>query len=239
MKNAAQSLVAEGVLLPSDQVHLMAPLPVPGKVICAAGNYPSAAADKKPDYPIIFLKPSSTVTGPGMPIYLSKLTQNVAYEVELALVISKLAWHVPPEEALHCIGGYLLANDVGDRDLEKRTSQWTSGKMFDSFTPMGPWLVTKDEIPYPGEREMLTTVNGEVVQKGSTAEMFFDPAQLVSILSDLTTLRPGDVILTGSPKMMDGQPNPVIALAPGDSVTISIDGLGQLTNPVQKEAECL
>ncbi len=230
-----ENLADLGIFIPSDNVKLLAPLPTPGKVICVAGNYPSPGVDQKPEYPIIFLKPSSSVTGLGMPIVLSDLTQNVAIEVELALVINKPARHISVEEALSCVAGYILANDIGDRDLEKRTSQWTSGKMFDSFTPMGPWLVTKDELPDPNALQMISLVNGAAVQKGNTSQMFFSCAELISILSDLTTLVPGDVILTGSTKCMDGLPNPAIALSPGDTVTINIEGLGELTNPVIKE----
>ena len=234
-KKSSEILVNLGVLIPIDNVQLLAPLPMPGKVICVAGNYPSPGINQKPDYPIIFLKPSSSVTGPGMPIWLSYMTQNVAIEVELSLVINKTARHISQDDALSYVAGYILANDIGDRDLEKRTSQWTSGKMFDSFTPMGPWLVTKDELPDPNSLQMTSLVNGIVVQKGSTSQMFFNGAELVSILSDLTTLYPGDVILTGSTKTMDGEPNPAIALSPGDTVTIKIEGLDELTNPVMKE----
>ena len=230
-----QELIALGILRPIKSVQLLPPLPTPGKVICVAGNYPSLGADKKPDHPTIFLKPSSSVTSPGMPIVLSDLTRNVAIEVELALVISQKTRHISVEHALSCVAGYILANDIGDRELEKRTSQWTSGKMFDSFTPMGPWLVTKDEIPDPNTLQMTSLVNGKVVQKGNTSEMFFNCSELVSILSDLTTLYPGDVILTGSTKIMDGKPNPIVSLTPGDTVTIKIEGLGELTNPVVKE----
>lgn len=226
---------APGILKPIKTMQLLPPLPTPGKVICIAGNYPSIGADKKPDYPIIFLKPSSSVTGPGLPIFLTDLTRNVAIEVELALVINKTTKHISVEDALSCVAGYILANDIGDRDLEKRTSQWTSGKMFDSFTPMGPWLVTKDELPDPNSLQMTSLVNGKVVQKGSTSQMFFNCSELISILSDLTTLYPSDVILTGSTKTLDGKPNPTIALTPGDTVTIKIEGLGELTNPVVKE----
>ncbi len=235
MEQQADTLLEQEILFRTGDVTLLAPIPAPGKVICVAGNYPAPGVTQKPEHPIIFLKPSSSITGADMPIWISHLTKNVAYEVELALVIGKRARHVTSQEALQYIAGYTLANDVGDRVLEKRTSQWTSGKMFDSFTPMGPWLVTKDEIPVPGALEMSTLVNGQVVQAGNTAEMFFDIAELVSILSDLTTLLPGDVILTGSPKMMDGKSNPALVLTPGDSVTIKIDGLGELTNPVHEE----
>jgi acylpyruvate hydrolase len=230
-------LISRGILVPFEEAKLLAPVPNPGKVICAAGNFPGPGPAAKPDFPIFFLKPSSSITAAGMPIWISEMTKNVAYEVELAVVIGKRARKIAPVDAMEYVAGYTLANDVGDRLLEKRTSQWTSGKMFDSFTPMGPWLVTRDEIPQPQSLAMSTRVNGELVQKGSTGDMFFSIPQLISILSDLTTLHPGDLILTGSTKHLDGQPNPAVALKPGDSVTIKIDGLGELTNPVEKEPE--
>ena len=234
-EKARKAWVDLGILLPTEDMQLLAPLPTPGKVICVAGNYPAPGISQKPDYPIIFLKPSSSITGPGMPIWLTDMTQNVAIEVELALVINKTAKHINIDDALSCVVGYILANDIGDRNLEKRTSQWTSGKMFNSFTPMGPWLVTKDELPDPDTLQMTSMVNGKIVQKGNTSQMFFNCAELISILSDLTTLVPGDVILTGSTKSMDGMPNPAIALTNGNTVTIAIEGLGELTNPVMKE----
>jgi 2-keto-4-pentenoate hydratase/2-oxohepta-3-ene-1,7-dioic acid hydratase in catechol pathway len=228
-------LLQENILVPLDAIKLHAPLPVPGKVICIAGNYPSPGTTRKPEYPTVFLKPSSTITGPDMPIWISDLTSNVAYEVELAIVIGKSAHQVPVSEAMQYVAGYTLANDLGDRALESRTSQWTSGKMFDSFTPIGPWLVTKDEIQFPNSLNLSTEVNGRLLQKGNTSEMFFHIPELVSILSTLTTLVSGDLILTGSTKMMDGQPNPLYPLNPGDQVTIKIEGLGELTNQVRKE----
>ena len=170
-----------------------------------------------------------------MPIWLTEMTTNVGYEVELAVIIAKRAHQVGIMEALSCIGGYTLANDVGDRNLEKRTSQWTSGKMFDSFTPLGPALLTPDELPDFHALKMETWVNDRQVQKGTLGEMFFPPDYLVSYISHLTTLEPGDIILTGSPKLMDGELAPAVALKAGDTVRITIDGLGELSNPVKDE----
>jgi 2-keto-4-pentenoate hydratase/2-oxohepta-3-ene-1,7-dioic acid hydratase in catechol pathway len=235
LSNETNHFLKKRILIPYEDVQLLAPFSEPGKIICIAGNYPSLDNDKKPDYPTVFLKPSSTVTGPGMPIRLSELTKDVAIEVELGIVIRKQTRHVSIEESDSSIAGYILANDVGDRVLEKRTTQWTSGKMFDTFTPLGPWLVTKDEILTPENLEMMSIINGKVIQKGNTADMFFDCKEIISILSDLTTLQPGDIILTGSPKCIEKHPNPEISLSEGDLVTIKIGGLGQLSNPVQKE----
>jgi len=223
------------VLFDLKDVTLLAPLSNPGKVICIGGNFPSAGKLTAPDYPIIFIKPASTITGPGMPVWIPEITSNVAYEVELAVVIGKRARKVTAGDAMNYVAGFTLANDLGDRVLEKRTSQWTTGKMFDSFTPLGPVIVTPDEIVDANNLPMETWVNNQQVQKGNTSEMFFDVEYLVSYISTLTTLEPGDIILTGSPKLMNGEPAPSVTLRPGDTVRISVDGLGELSNPIQEE----
>jgi acylpyruvate hydrolase len=220
-----------------DGVTLLAPLLNPGKIICIGGNYPAAGKLTAPDYPVVFLKPASTITGFGMPVWISDLTKNVAYEVELAVVIGKRARKVKPGDASNYIAGFTLANDLGDRVLEKRTSQWTSGKMFDSFTPLGPVMVTPDEIMETHNLAMETWVNDQQVQKGNTGEMFFDVEYLINYLSTLTTLEPGDIILTGSPKLMNGEPIPSLNLKPGDTVRISVEGLGELINQIQEETQ--
>jgi len=222
------------MLFDLEQISLTAPIPTPGKVLCVGGNYPSINAMQKPRYPTIFLKPSNTITATKSPIRLAKAAKDVAYEVELAVVIGKKAHDLSDAEALSCVAGYTIANDVGDRILEKRTSQWTSGKMFDTFTPMGPYLVTADELDNTAILPLQTWLNGEMVQNGSTANMFFKVPAVVSYISTLTTLEPGDVILTGSPKLMNGEPNPDYSLQPGDVVEVSVGSLGALSNPVIK-----
>ena len=225
----------EDVLFDLESVALRAPLAHPGKVICVGGNFPAPGKMSGPDYPILFLKPASTITGPGMPVPVSPVASNVAYEVELAVVIGKRAHNLVGQDVSRYIAGYVLANDMGDRLLEKRTSQWTTGKMFDSFTPLGPAIVTPDEITDTHDLQMQTWVNDRQVQQGSTGEMFFDVEHLVRYISTLTTLEPGDIILTGSPKLMNGEPAPSLALKPGDIVRVAVDGLGELTNPLQEE----
>jgi 2-keto-4-pentenoate hydratase/2-oxohepta-3-ene-1,7-dioic acid hydratase in catechol pathway len=218
-------------------VKLLAPVTNPGKLIAIGGNFPSVGKLSAPDYSVIFLKPASTIIGTGDPILLSSLTTSVAYEVELAVVIGKPAHHVDATQALHHVAGYTLANDLGDRLLEKRTSQWTTGKMFDTFTPMGPVLFTRDELTDTRLLAMETRVNGQLVQKGITGEMFFDVSQLVSYLSHLTSLQTGDIILTGSPKLIDDQAPASVSLKPGDTVRVAIEGLGELVNPVEAEPQ--
>jgi acylpyruvate hydrolase len=235
-KSKYKELHQQGVIFDFEKAELLAPVPVPGKVICIAGNFPAPNKMEKPEYPIVFLKPASGIAAHKQAVILPEIVASAAYEVELAVIIGKPGRNLTRQNALSCVAGFTLANDIGDRLLEKRTSQWTSGKMFDTFTPMGPVLITPDELGDLVSLSMTTRVNGEVVQKGNTSEMFFDVATLTSIVSELTTLQPGDVILTGSPKLMDGQPAPVASLKPGDSVEVCIDGLGTLKNPVIAES---
>jgi acylpyruvate hydrolase len=225
----------QDILVELERAVLFAPLQNPGKVICVGGNFPAVGKMTAPEYPVVFLKPACTITGPGKPVLLSKITTSVSYEVELTVVIGRRARNIPEREASSCIAGYTIANDLGDRLLEKRTSQWASGKMFDSFTPIGPALVSPDEIPDPQNLTMETWVNDQRVQQGNTGEMFFGVNFLVSYLSSLTTLEPGDVILTGSPKLMAGIAAPSLALKPGDTVRVVIESLGELVNPVREE----
>jgi 2-keto-4-pentenoate hydratase/2-oxohepta-3-ene-1,7-dioic acid hydratase in catechol pathway len=219
------------------QVALLPPIPVPGKIICIAGNFPAPGKIEKPDYPIVFLKPSSGVIGHMSPIIIPQVAKNTVYEVELAVVIGKSGKNIPQNKVDSFIAGYTLANDLGDRLLEKRTSQWTSGKMFDTFTPMGPILTSADELADSTNLKMFTKVNDQLVQKGNTSQMFFNIPFLIRYLSTLTTLEPGDVILTGSPKLMDGEPNPLCELGNGDLIEIGIEKLGSLMNPVTIKTE--
>ena len=151
---------------------ILAPIPRPGKVICIAGNYPAPNKLEKPDFPIVFLKPSGGVIGNQHSVIIPKAAESVAYEVELAVVIGKRSRNLTPQETLSVIAGYTIANDLGDRLLEKRTSQWTSGKMFDTFTPMGPILITPDELNNTSNLAIFTKVNDRIVQKGNTSNVF-------------------------------------------------------------------
>jgi 2-keto-4-pentenoate hydratase/2-oxohepta-3-ene-1,7-dioic acid hydratase in catechol pathway len=220
-------------------VTFLAPIPRPGKVICIAGNYPTTKTANRPEYPTVFLKPSGGVIGDQQRIVIPRGVENVACEVELAVVIGERGRNLPPQEACSIIAGYTIANDLGDGLLEKRTSQWTSGKMFDTFTPMGPVMITPDEVDDTSNLDIFSRVNDRVIQKGNTSQMFFDVPQLVSYISTLTTLDPGDVILTGSPKLMEGEPNPNVTIRPGDCVQVGIETIATLTNPVIAEKEVL
>lgn len=227
--------INDDVVFEFNNTQLSAPINRPGKVICIAGNYPAQNKMECPEFPTVFLKPSGGVIGHLQSILIPLICESVVYEVELAIVIGRHCKNLKAEDAFSVIAGYTLANDLGDRMLEKRTSQWTSGKMFDTFTPMGPIVFTKDELGEVNNLKMLTKVNDQIVQRSNTSHMFFDVPHLVAYLSTLTTLDCGDVILTGSPKLMGDQPNPVCELKSGDLIEVSIEGMGSLINPIYVE----
>jgi 2-keto-4-pentenoate hydratase/2-oxohepta-3-ene-1,7-dioic acid hydratase in catechol pathway len=220
------------------QVQLLPPVLKPEKIICVGLNYPPHNASPDwlpPPYPVIFHKVASALVGLGATIVLPKISQQVLYEGELAVVIGSRGKNVPVDKALEIVAGYTIANDVGAADIEARSSQWASGKMFDTFCPLGPALVTPDEIPNPGDLTIKTTLNEQVVQDGNTRNMIFDVPYLISYISQLTTLEPKDLILTGSPKHAGEAPDPRTPLKPGDRISIEIEGLGILSNSVANE----
>lgn len=224
--------------IPITQAQFLPPVSKPGKIICVGLNYPpleSLHDWSQPPYPILFNKVSSSLIGAGTAIKLPRTSQQVLYEGELAVIIGTMAKNIPPEGALDVVAGYSIANDVGAADIEQRSSQWASGKMFDTFCPLGPSLVTTDEIQNPNDLLIKTTLNDQVVQESNTREMIFDVPYLVSYISQLTTLEPNDLILTGSPKRAGDEPDPRIPLKPGDRISVEIEGLGTLTNPVVAE----
>jgi 2-keto-4-pentenoate hydratase/2-oxohepta-3-ene-1,7-dioic acid hydratase in catechol pathway len=220
------------------QVKLLAPIPRPGKIICIGLNYSDHAAETGqpiPQYPIIFSKYSNTVIGPNEGIILPRVTEQVDYEAELGFVIGKRARYVSEGAAMGYVAGYLPINDVSARDYQMRTSQWTMGKTFDTFAPMGPALVTADEIPDPHDLDIRLTINGEVLQDSNTCNLIFGIPQLVAALSEVMTLEPGDVVATGTPPGVGMARKPQRWLKPGDVVDIEIEGLGTLSNPVVAE----
>ena len=221
-----------------EDVVLLPPVRRPGKIICVGLNYPApgqtSAADI-PRYPVLFHKVPTTLTSHGQPIVLPRISQEVVYEGELAAVIGRRGKRIEQADALSYVAGYTIANDVGALDLERRTSQWATGKLADTFCPLGPVLVTRDQVPDPGALSIQTTLNGELVQSGPTGEMIFDVPYLISYISSLATLEPGDLILTGSPKRLGDLPAPRRFMNPGDTVSVRIEKLGELTNPVVDE----
>jgi acylpyruvate hydrolase len=220
------------------EVEFLAPVPRPGKIVCVGLNYRSHLAeinDPVPEYPILFLKPATSVVGPGQPIVLPHVSQQVDYEGELAVVIGRRGKYIPEADALSYVGGYTCANDVSAHDIEFRTSQWTSGKMLDSFCPLGPVLLTADAVPNPGSLRLKTVLNRHTVQDASTSDMVFSVPFLISYISSLTTLEAGDVILTGTPAGIGCNRKPQAFLRAGDEVSVQIEGVGTLTSPVVAE----
>jgi 2-keto-4-pentenoate hydratase/2-oxohepta-3-ene-1,7-dioic acid hydratase in catechol pathway len=222
---AADSIRFTGARYPVADVRLLAPV-LPSKVVAIGKNYAAHAREMggaAPDEPVIFLKPSTSVAGPVDAIVRpTRLSKRVDFEGELAVVIGRLCRDVPQERAAESIFGYTCANDVTARDLQARDGQWARAKGFDTFCPLGPWIETELD---PADLELVTTVNAEVRQQSRTSLLLHGVAELVSYVSAVMTLLPGDVLLTGTP---DG----VGPLEPGDQVSVKIEGIGTLSNRV-------
>ncbi len=225
----------------ADVVRVLAPV-IPSAVFCTGLNYRKHAEEtgaRIPQFPVLFMKAPSAVQNPGDPILIpARLpSHEVDYECELAVVIGKTAKNVTRAEALSHVAGYTCANDVSARDWQIRFggSQWCRGKTFDTFLPLGPCLVTPDEIEDPNALTVRTILNGVTMQEASTADMIFDVPALIEFFSGSTTLLPGTVILTGTPSGVGIARKPPVWMKPGDSVTIEIDRIGALTNPVELE----
>ncbi|MEY3705298.1 MAG: hypothetical protein RLZZ79_210 [Actinomycetota bacterium] len=211
--------------IPVSEVRLLAPVIPRSKIVCVGKNYADHAAEmggEVPKEPIIFIKPNTSVIGPGDVIQWPKASERVDHEAELAIVISRICKEVPKEKFRDVIFGYTLANDVTARDIQKSDGQWTRGKSFDTFCPLGPWIDTDFQ---PIGQRITASVNGELKQDAKLSDMVFDIPTIVNFVSSAMTLLPGDVILTGTPAGI----GPVIA---GGTVTVSIDGLGVLENRV-------
>ncbi len=207
-----------------DGVRLLAPA-TPSKLVCVGRNYAEHAAElgnEVPPEPLIFLKPPSSVIGPGEAVIYPAISQRVDHEGELAVVIGRRCRHVAEEEAASVIFGYTVANDVTARDLQRKDSQWTRGKGFDPFAPVGPWIDTGFD---PANRFVRCSVNGAVRQDGNTALMIYSIGRVLAFVTQFMTLEPGDLVLTGTPAGV----GPV---QPGDVMTVEVEGLGALSNPV-------
>jgi len=215
-------------------VTLEAPLR-PGKIVAIGRNYAEHAAETAsplPEKPLIFAKFPSTVIGTGAEItWRTSITNEVDWEVELAVVIGKKTRDVSEEEATNCVFGYTVANDVSARDLQLRQDgQWTRGKSLDTFCPLGPCVVTRGDIADPQNLSLKTSINGEVVQNGSTSDMHFKVSYLIAYISRMFTLYPGDIILTGTPSGVGEGMNPKRFLKDGEEVTVSVENIGSMTN---------
>lgn len=214
------------------------PVPEAGKVICLGRNYKAHAEEQNvapPDHPMLFPKLTTALIGHGAPIPLPDpaIEDRVDYEAELAVVIGRRARRVSEAEAMGCVAGYTVLNDVSGRRTQRAEKQWLRAKGFDGFGPCGPWIVTADEIPDPHALTIECRVNGELRQSSDTGRMIFRIPYLVSYLSRTMTLEPGDIISTGTPGGVGEHRDPPVFLADGDVVTCTIQGIGTLENPVR------
>lgn len=232
----AIAAITEWVTVPAASARLHAPIADPGKFICIGLNYKDHAAETGlpiPKEPPIFPKWANAILDPGEPILRPRGEKRLDWEVELGVVIGRTARYVPKEQALDYVYGYTIVNDASARDIQFVTSQWAAGKIPDTLAPVGPYIADRSEIPDPHVLSLKTWVNGNLMQDGTTRNFIFDIRDLVSYLSGLITLAPGDLIATGTPAGVGFARKPPIALQPGDTVRLEISGLGVLENPIK------
>jgi acylpyruvate hydrolase len=231
---SSQDSLESGVIWPLSNVKLSAPVTNPSKIIAVGLNYMDHCREQKvevPKSPILFAKFPSSVIGPGDPVCWSpELTGQVDYEGELAVVIGRQAREVPAEKAYEYVAGYTIVNDISARDLQFGDGQWVRGKSLDTFCPMGPYLVTKDEIEDPQNLEIRTWVNDRLLQDSNTREMIFKIPELIEFMTRAFTLYPGDIISTGTPDGVGVSRNPQVLMKKGDRVKVAVQGLGELSN---------
>jgi len=225
----------------ANETRLGEPVSRPGKIICIGLNYRKHAEEggmEVPKEPVVFFKATSSISGPNDPIIIPKNSQKTDWEVELAVVIGKRANYVSEEEAMDHVAGYVLHNDVSEREFQlERSGQWVKGKSCDSFAPLGPYLATKDEIEDPHDLRLWLTVNGKKMQDGNTNDFIFNIPTVVSHLSQFMSLMPGDVISTGTPEGVGLGFKPPVYLKDGDVVELGIDGLGTSKQEVKDWSE--
>ena len=224
---------------PLNSVTLLAPVPRPPKLICVGLNYRDHALESKmeiPKVPTIFSKFPSAVIAPGESIVLPKNSTQPDYEAEFAFVIGRGGRHIPAERWQEHVFGYTIINDVSARDFQMATTQWLMGKTFDTFAPMGPHIVSADEIRDPHALDISLTINGEVLQHSNTRELIFKIPELVAFLSSVFTLDPGDVVSTGTPAGVGVARKPPRFLRAGDDVVVRVEGIGELRSPVVAES---
>jgi acylpyruvate hydrolase len=225
-------------ILERDAVALKAAVPNPRKIVCIGLNYRDHAAETRqalPEVPTVFAKYPNVLIGAGEAIVIPPGTEQVDYEAELAFVIGRRGRYVPEADAMEHVAGYACFNDVTARDVQRRTPQWTLGKSFDTFGPLGPALVTADEVPDPQALAIRLTVDGETLQDSSTSGMIFPVPRLVAYLSEVMTLEPGDVVVTGTPAGVGFVRMPPRFLRAGETVRVEIERVGVLENPVVAE----
>jgi len=220
----------------SEPLEILCPLDVPGKILCIGLNYRDHAIETNapiPDEPIVFFKSSNTMIGPTDPIVVPPISSEVDFEAELVVVIGKRLKHASEIEASQSIFGYTAGNDVSARDWQKGKpgKQWYLGKSFDTFAPIGPAIALRSQIANPSNLRIESRLNGVIMQNSTTAELIFQPAMLLSYLSQVITLEPGDVLFTGTPAGVGVARNPQVFLKPGDRIEVEIESIGTLSNP--------
>ncbi len=231
-------LATGGKRLSLSSVKLLAPIPTPRKLICVGLNYLDHAKETNSEVPkvaTIFNKFATTVIGPEQDVVLPKVSNQVDYEAELAFVIGKGGRHIAAEDWQEHVFGYTIVNDISARDYQKATSQWLMGKTFDTFAPMGPSIVTADEIPDPHNLKISLRLNGKTMQDSNTKELIFKIPELIAFLSSVFTLEPGDIVSTGTPAGVGFSRKPPIFLKPGDEMVVSIEHIGELKNSTVAE----
>ena len=233
----ADQKIVETASVRLSEAKLLAPVSSPPKILCLGWNYIDHAAETKiaaPQEPVIFIKPHTAIIGPEENIVKRPFVKELDYEGELAVVIGKRCKDVPEAEALSCVFGYTILNDVSARDFQFKDKQWTRGKSFDTFAPTGPCITTRDDLPETGNLQIKTWVNGELRQNGSTKDMLFNVPQIIYHISRVMTLESGDLIATGTPSGVGMAMKPQVWLKDGDVVRIEIEGIGALENKVEE-----
>jgi 2,4-didehydro-3-deoxy-L-rhamnonate hydrolase len=231
--------VGEQLVYPFDAVKVLAPIPRPGKILCSGINYRGHTEEhpnaKMPTEPFFFAKLPSSVIGPGQPIVKSRMTEQLDFAVEFAVVIGKRMKRTPESDVMDSVFGYSVLDDVSARDVQFKDNQITLAKNFDTFCPIGPCIVTADQLTEPANTRLRTTLNGNVMQDGTTADWIFPLPKLLAWLSNVMTLEPGDIVSTGTTAGVGVFRKPPIFMQPGDVVALEIDGIGRLENPVVAE----
>jgi 2,4-diketo-3-deoxy-L-fuconate hydrolase len=231
----AQSL-PKGLLSKLEGARFCAPIARPGKIVCVGRNYSEHAKEggsAVSEQPILFLKAATSVCDPGSAIVIPRNSTHVDYEAELAVVIGKTGKDIPIERAEKYIAGYTLLNDVSERQMQKSDGQWFRAKSCDTFGPMGPWIVTRDEVPDAGNLRITCTLDGQLMQDSNTSNLIFKIPFLISYLSNSTTWEAGDILSTGTPAGVGAYRTPPLFLAPGNVVSVTVEKIGTLTNPVR------
>jgi len=221
-------------------LRLLPPIPRPGKIVCIGLNYVEHAKEGNnpiPDYPAVFMRGPTSITGHGTPLTRPKASDKFDYEAELVIVIGRTARHLTEADALGCVAGYTCMNEGSLRDYQRKGAQWTMGKNFERSGGVGPEIVTPDEIPQgPNALRITSRINGRTMQDSNTADMIFSVPKILAVLTEVMTLEPGDIVATGTPSGVGYPRKPPVFMKPGDTVEIEIEGIGTLSNTIVDEA---